>query len=84
MPLGVPAGLQKHVIKNHTKMKIPDPVCDVKINVKQRPGQSYPQPVSRAWITEDTMHPNVHYGQHGYGAASTNQVQHVCGPGCRH
>jgi hypothetical protein len=79
VPLGVPAGLERHVIKNHTRMKIPDPVCDVKINVKQRPGLSYPQPVSRMRIVEDTMHPNVHYGHQGGG---TGQVQHVCGPNC--
>jgi hypothetical protein len=84
IPLGVPAGLQRHIVKNHTKMRIPDPVSNVKINVKQRPGQSYPHPVSRAWITEDTIHPNVHYSHHAFGAPSTGQVQHVCGPGCIH
>jgi len=81
IPLGVPAGLQKHVIVNHTKMHIPDPVEKVKINVKQRPGLSYPHPVSRAWVTEDTMHPNVHFGHHGYGQAVPGQVQNNCGPG---
>ena len=80
IPLGVPAGLQKHVIKNHTKMHIPDPVCDVKINVKQRPGQSYPQPVSRAWITEDTVHPGVHFAERNFGTPSTGQMQYNCGP----
>jgi hypothetical protein len=84
IPLGVPAGLQRHVIKNHTKMRIPDPVGNVKIHVKQRPGQSYPHPVSRAWITEDTIHPNVHYSHHHFGAQSAGQVEHVCGPGCFH
>jgi hypothetical protein len=84
VPLGVPAGLQRHVVKNHTKMRIPDPVGNVKINVKQRPGQSYPHPVSRAWITEDTIHPNVHYGYHRFGSPSAGQVQHVCGPNCMH
>jgi hypothetical protein len=84
IPLGVPAGLQKHVVKNHTKMRIPGPVHDVKIHVKQRPGQSYPHPVSRAWITEDTIHPNVHYSHHHFGAQSAGQVEHVCGPGCFH
>ena len=29
VPLGVPAGLQKHVIANHTKMHIPPPVREV-------------------------------------------------------
>ena len=76
IPLGVPAGLQKHVIKNRTKMHIPDPVCDVKVSVKQRPGQSYPHPVSRVRITEDTIHPNVHFH---HGPKSTGQIQHACG-----
>jgi hypothetical protein len=80
VPLGVPAGLQKHVIKNRTKMNIPDPVGNVKITVKQRPGLSYPHPVSRARITEDTMHPNVHYGYHSFGAPSQGQVQYHYGP----
>ena len=74
IPLGVPAGLQKHVIKNHTKMHIPDPVRDVKVHVKQRPGQSYPHPVSRVHITEDTIHPGVHFKHHGYGPLSTGQI----------
>jgi hypothetical protein len=80
VPLGVPAGLQRHVIKNRTKMNIPDPVGNVKITVKQRPGLSYPQPVSRARITEDTIHPNVHYGYHSFGAPSEGQIQYNCGP----
>jgi hypothetical protein len=82
IPLGVPAGLQKHVMKNHTRMHIPDPVCDVKVHVKQRPGQSYPQPVSRAWIKEDTIHPGVQFHPHHFGIPSTGQVQYSCGPNC--
>src|SRR5690606_18690483 len=35
IPLGVPAGLQKHVIHNHTRQHIPDPVDTMKIHVKQ-------------------------------------------------
>lgn len=84
IPLGVPAGLQKHVIVNHTKMHIPDPVSTMKINVKQRPGQSYPAPASRAWITEDTVHPSVHFSEHHFGTPSTGQVQYNCGPGGLH
>jgi hypothetical protein len=80
IPLGVPAGLQKHVIVNHTKMHIPDPVAKLKIHVKQRPGQSYPQPPSRAWITEDTVHPSVHFSEHHFGSPTTGQVQYNCGP----
>lgn len=62
IPLGVPAGLQKHVMKNWTSRHIPDPVSKVKINVKQRPGLSYPQPPNRAWVIEDTIHSAPHFG----------------------
>ncbi|MCA9198308.1 MAG: hypothetical protein KDA87_12250 [Planctomycetales bacterium] len=83
IPLGVPAGLQKHVIKNWTKQHIPDPVAKMKINVKQRPGLSYPKPANRAWITEETVHPNVHFGYQNFGQAPTGQVHQNCGPnGC--
>ncbi len=52
VPLGVPAGLQKHVIANHTKYHIPSPVKKFKINVAEKPGFSYPKPVNRVHITE--------------------------------
>jgi hypothetical protein len=55
IPLGVPAGLQKHVIKNKTKMHIPEPVKNFKMTVKQHPGYSYPRPVSRVHINEHTV-----------------------------
>lgn len=55
VPLGGPAGLQKHVIRNRTRQNIPDPVDKVKINVRQSPGFSYPKPASRARIVERTL-----------------------------
>ncbi len=55
VPLGGPAGLQKHVIRNRTRQNIPDPVDKVKINVRQSPGLSYPKPASRARIVERTL-----------------------------
>lgn len=63
IPLGGPAGLQKHVIKNHTHMHIPGPTDKVAIHVKQRPGQSYPVPPNRAWITEENIHPSPNLKQ---------------------
>ncbi len=54
VPLGVPAGLQKHVIKNHTHMRIPGPTQKVKIDVRQIPGFSYPKPAKHARIIEHT------------------------------
>ena len=63
IPLGVPAGLQQHVIKNHTAMHIPGPVEKFGIHVKQNPGLSYPKPVSNVHITESTMTPPTHFTQ---------------------
>ncbi len=54
IPLGVPAGLKKHVIANHTAVRMPKPTKKVRIDVKQVPGMSYPKPASRALIIERT------------------------------
>ncbi|MBN1589855.1 MAG: hypothetical protein JW888_10105 [Pirellulales bacterium] len=54
VPLGIPAGLQKHVIKNHTCVKMPKPVRKMTIDVKQTPGMSYPKPVNHIKIREHT------------------------------
>ena len=53
IPFGVPAGLQKHVMRNHTFQDIPGPTAKMAIDVKQKPGFSYPKPVSHVCITED-------------------------------
>lgn len=63
VPLGGPAGLEKHVMKNHTHMNIPGPTHNVKIHVRQQPGQSYPKPANRAWIKEDMIHPSLPFEQ---------------------
>lgn len=55
VPLGGPAGLQKHVMKNHTTHNIPKPTDKVRIDVRQSPGFSYPKPASRARIVEQTF-----------------------------
>lgn len=52
IPLGGPAGLQRHVIQNHTHMHIPGPVENFKIDVKQKPGLSYPKPPNHVHIVE--------------------------------
>jgi len=52
VPLGVPAGLQKHVMVNHTAVHLPEPVDKVRVDVKQEPGYSYPCPVNHVAITE--------------------------------
>lgn len=75
IPLGSPAGLQKHVIRNHTHMNIPDPVEKMKIHVRQTPGQSYPQPVSRVRIHEQNIQPGYPSGM----PASYRRSQNVGG-----
>jgi hypothetical protein len=63
IPLGGPAGLQKHVIRNHTVMHIPQPTKKVSIDVKQAPGFSYPKPASHAFITERSFSRPAVFGQ---------------------
>jgi hypothetical protein len=52
IPLGRPAGLQKHVMRNHTHHYVPKPSSALKIHVKQQPGVRYPAPRDRAFIRE--------------------------------
>jgi hypothetical protein len=54
VPLGVPAGLQEHVMKNHTKVCLPSPTEKIRIDVKETPGYSYPKPPCHARIVERT------------------------------
>jgi len=79
IPLGHPAGLKKHVIRNHTPMHIPRPVEKVKVGVRMQPGYSYPNPVSRINITEQNINPGVPHGRGIYQHAS-QQVDPNCQP----
>ncbi|PQO43126.1 hypothetical protein [Blastopirellula marina] len=63
IPLGGPAGLQKHVMTNHTHMHIPGPTDKVNIHVKQKPGLSYPTPPNKAWIVEENVTHAPAFGQ---------------------
>ncbi|GIW98423.1 MAG: hypothetical protein KatS3mg111_1756 [Pirellulaceae bacterium] len=56
IPLGSPAGLQKHTIRNRTHQHIPDPVSNVKMTVRQNPGISYPKPANRVHVREQNVH----------------------------
>jgi hypothetical protein len=62
VPLGVPAGLQKHSITNHTKVHLPPPSRRVGLHVQQAPGLSYPKPARHAYIAErqDVPHVKLH------------------------
>jgi hypothetical protein len=79
IPLGTPAGLTKHTIRNTTPMHIPRPVDNMKIHVRQQPGYSYPNPVSRVRITEQNLHPGVPAGRGLYHHTSEN-VDPNCKP----
>ena len=57
VPLGVPAGLQKHVIKNKTRVLLPPPVAKMEMTVKQRPGLNYPRPVDHVHVDETQREP---------------------------
>jgi len=63
IPLGVPAGLRKHTITNHTKTHIPGPTRELKLHVQQQPGLSYPKPAHRAYIAERASVPHIHLKQ---------------------
>jgi hypothetical protein len=52
VPLGVPAGLQGHTIVNHTVVHLPEPTHQVRVDVKQEPGMSYPAAADRVRIVE--------------------------------
>jgi len=76
IPLGIPAGLQKQTMHNHTRMQIPQPTKRVNIHVKQDPGLSYPRPADRILIREKTVRPrhsnqqppaNMQYGTRAGG-----------------
>jgi hypothetical protein len=78
IPLGSPAGLQKHVMKNRTRITLPPPVTKVHVSVKQRPGLNYPEPVNHVKIDETQREPFrlpcwltdlFHRGHHGQGDA---------------
>ena len=66
IPLGGPAGLQKHVMVNRTHMNIPQPTSKFKINVRQQPGYSYPKPANRVRIREQSIQPSLPFGQPHY------------------
>jgi hypothetical protein len=57
VPLGTPAGLQKHIMKNRTRVMMPPPTSQVKLSVKQRPGLNYPRPVTNVYVDETQREP---------------------------
>ena len=52
IPLGHEAGLTKHSIRNRTRVRMPPPVHNMSMTVKQRPGMNYPRPVNHVSVSE--------------------------------
>ena len=81
IPLGIPAGLQKHSITNHTRTHLPPPSRSVKLHVQQQPGLSYPKPATKGYITERTDIPKLHFKQpHGDQIQMVGGVADAYGP----
>lgn len=59
IPLGVPAGLQRHSITNHTKVHLPPPSRSMGLHVQQAPGLSYPKPARHAYLAERQDVPHI-------------------------
>jgi hypothetical protein len=56
LPLGGPAGLQSHTVRNNTKVDIGEPVDHMLIDVRHRPGYRLPHPVRH--IEYEETHPH--------------------------
>ena len=88
VPLGVPAGLQRSVIENHTAVHMPQPTEVERLDVKQMPGYSYPSPVSHVAILETSQMPhgsNQPFRSHEVDAPPFCQrcgMQHAPGTPC--
>ena len=52
IPLGGPAGLKSHTVRNRTRMDLPKPVDHMLIDVRHEPGLSLPEPVRYVEYTE--------------------------------
>jgi hypothetical protein len=73
LPLGRPAGLQSHTIRNLSPNNLPDPVDHLLIDVKHDPGYSLPEPVRHIEYTE--THPVYSPGEVSYPAWALPQGQ---------
>ncbi len=52
LPLGGPAGLKSHTIRNRTRMELPKPVDHMLIDVKHEPGYRLPEPAKHIEYSE--------------------------------
>jgi hypothetical protein len=63
IPLGSPAGFQRHVITNRTRVHMPGPTEQFRVNIRQTPGYSYPKPPSHMRIREQNIYPSVPFSR---------------------
>jgi hypothetical protein len=64
LPLGGPASLKSHTVRNLTETHLPKPVDHVVVDVKHEPGYSLPAPVKHIQYTE--KHPVYQEGETVY------------------
>ncbi len=72
LPLGGPASLKSHTMRNLTENRLPDPVDHMLIDVKHDPGFSLPAPVRHVQYTE--KNPVFKAGEVSYGASQMPPV----------
>ena len=68
LPLGRPAGLQRHTVRNLTDVDVGKPVNDLLIDVRHEPGIRMPHPVRHIEYTE--KHPLYSDGEVSFPASS--------------
>ena len=76
IPLGGPASLKSHTVRNRTRMDLPKPVDHFLVDVKHDPGLSLPEPVRYVEYTE--KHPVYRPGElsnPAWNAPGVGQVQ---------
>lgn len=74
IPLGGPAGLRSHTIRNRSNNKTPDPTRDLLIDVKHNPGWNIPEPVRH--IQYEETHPVHAPGELAHPASHAGQIQY--------
>lgn len=75
VPLGGQAGLQRHVMVNHTRVHLPPPTERFRVDVKQSPGINYPKPANHVFINEQTLPgPTVYRQPMSYGNEVVGQT----------
>lgn len=71
LPLGGPAGLRSHTIRNLTNYDMPGPMEHQLIDVKHKPGYRLPKPA--AHVQYEEVHPNYAPGEVSYPAWAVPQ-----------